>query len=76
MPCRAMIRAALLTFKDCKQAEATLHRGKLAPWQVRRVCEHMRAHLDQDVTLAELASTFGTAFRRMTGIYWRRKTRP
>jgi AraC family transcriptional regulator len=34
-------------------------RGGLAPWQLRRVTGHMQAHLDRDVTLAELSVLVG-----------------
>lgn len=49
-------------------------RRGLADWQVRRVTEFMRAHLEQDIGLAELAALvhlsryhFCTAFHRATG---------
>lgn len=49
-------------------------RGGLAGWQIKRVTEFMRAHLDRDVGLAELAALinlsryhFCTAFRVSTG---------
>lgn len=49
-------------------------RGGLAPWQVRRVAEHVEAHLAEDISLAELARLVGlspnhfcTAFRISLG---------
>jgi len=48
---------------------------RLAPWQVRRVCSHLEANLDHDVSLAELAALVGIsgehlcrAFRRAVGV--------
>jgi AraC family transcriptional regulator len=49
-------------------------RGGLAPWQVRRVAEHVEANLASDISLAELARLVGlspnhfcTAFRISLG---------
>jgi AraC family transcriptional regulator len=49
--------------------------GGLAPWQLRRVTDHMGNHLDRDVTLAELAALVGLsphhfcrAFATSTGL--------
>ncbi|CAN7621628.1 AraC family transcriptional regulator [Pararhizobium sp. LjRoot255] len=49
-------------------------RGGLADWQVKRVTAYMRAHLEEEIGLGELAATvnlsrfhFCTAFRRATG---------
>jgi AraC family transcriptional regulator len=46
----------------------------LAPWQLRRVAQHVLAHLDRPISLSELAELvrlsrfhFCTAFRRATG---------
>jgi AraC family transcriptional regulator len=50
------------------------NQGGLASWQLRRVCDYLNSHLDQDHSLAELArlvdlSTFHfcRAFKRSTG---------
>ena len=50
-------------------------RGGLATWQVRRVREHLEAHLDQDVSLAALAEIAGLSpfhfsrmFKQATGL--------
>jgi AraC family transcriptional regulator len=50
-------------------------RGGLAPWQLRRVTDHMQSHLDRDVTLAELSALVGLspyhfcrAFAASTGL--------
>lgn len=49
-------------------------RGRLADWQVKRVTTYMRDHLDQDISLEEIAAVVGlsrfhfcTAFRLATG---------
>lgn len=54
---------------------APLERGRLAPWQVRRATDYLMAHLDDDVSLAELAAAvrlspfhFARAFKRSTGL--------
>jgi AraC family transcriptional regulator len=50
-------------------------RGGLAPWQERRCCEYLRAHLAEDVSLAELAGIanlspfhFARMFKRTVGV--------
>jgi len=50
-------------------------RAGLAPWQLRRVCEFIEAHLDGDPSIADLArecrlseSHFARAFRQATGV--------
>lgn len=55
-------------------ALAPAPRRGLADWQIRRVTEYMRAHLDEDIGLNELAALvnlsrfhFCTAFRLATG---------
>lgn len=55
------------------QAETRL--GGLAPWQKRRATELMNAHLDGDVSVAQIASEcglsrghFGRAFKQSTGL--------
>jgi AraC family transcriptional regulator len=52
------------------EAEAARPCGGLAPWQVRRVKEHVEAHLDRSLPVAEMASLvrlsssyFNRAFR-------------
>jgi len=52
-----------------------LTRGCLAPWQVKRATDHVMAHLDEDFSLADLASSarlspfhFARAFKRSTGL--------
>lgn len=50
-------------------------KGCLAPWQVKRATDYLLAKLDEDITLADLASSIGLspfyfarAFKRSTGI--------
>jgi AraC-like DNA-binding protein len=50
-------------------------RGGLAPWQLRRVTDHMRAHLGEDLTIAALAGLvglspfhFARSFKVSTGV--------
>lgn len=49
--------------------------GQLAPWQLHKVCDHLEAHLAQDVGLSTLADLvglspkhFARAFKQSTGI--------
>jgi AraC family transcriptional regulator len=49
--------------------------GQLAPWQLHRVCDHLEAHLADDVGLSTLANLvglspkhFARAFKQSTGI--------
>jgi AraC family transcriptional regulator len=56
-------------------APGQLTLGTLAPWQLRRALDFIRAHLDRDPTIAQLASEcglssgyFSRAFRRSTGV--------
>lgn len=51
-----------------------VHKGGLAPFQLRRVVEYIDAHLAEELSLAELAGVtgltphhFGRAFKAMTG---------
>jgi AraC family transcriptional regulator len=55
------------------------HRGGLAPCQARRVCEYIEAHLDDRISIADLASLaglsashFSRAFRQTFGVPPRR----
>ncbi len=50
-------------------------RGGLAPWQLKRACEAMEAHLDEDIGLDMLAGIagcspthFSRAFKQSTGM--------
>ncbi|HVY15241.1 MAG TPA: AraC family transcriptional regulator [Rhodopila sp.] len=50
-------------------------KGGLPPWQVRRACDYLRAHLDEDVSLDALAGLvrlspahFCRAFKQSTGL--------
>jgi AraC-like DNA-binding protein len=52
-----------------------LKRGSLAPWQERRTCEYLLAHLEEEVSLDQLAASVGLsaahfcrAFKRSTGV--------
>jgi len=65
------IAAALLNLRD---GTSQTERGGLAPWQVRRVCEYLSEHLEDDTSLAELAKLvdlssfhFCRAFKLSTG---------
>jgi len=55
--------------------ERQLDRGRLAPWQLKRVNDFLSAHLDEDISLAEVAAAvrlspfhFARAFKRSTGV--------
>ena len=65
---------ALLRTAEARRGTARHSRGGLAPWQLRRVQEFLAEHLEQDITLRELAQLAGlsenhfcTAFRLSTG---------
>jgi len=52
-----------------------LVRGGLSPWQLRRVCEHIAAHLEDPLAIEDLANLarvsaghFNRAFRRSLGV--------
>jgi AraC family transcriptional regulator len=58
----------------CAKPSATITRGCLAPWQLRRVSEYLNAHLGDDVELHALSdlenlsrSYFSRAFKISTG---------
>lgn len=68
--CLQLVRSHA-SFQMLQPGEA---KGGLADWQVKRVTDYMRARLDQDIGLEELASVvqlsrfhFCTAFRKATG---------
>lgn len=55
--------------------EAGLHKGGLSPTAARRICEHLEAHLRENVPLATLAAMAGLsighfvrAFKQTTGM--------
>jgi AraC family transcriptional regulator len=59
----------------CARPPSTIPRGYLAPWQLRRVCEYLNAHLAEDVALRTLSdlvnlsrSYFSRAFKISTGL--------
>jgi AraC-like DNA-binding protein len=63
----------LHTYGNVPVASAA-NRGGLAPWQLRRACEFIEAHLDADPSIADIASEcrlsssyFAKAFKRTTG---------
>jgi AraC family transcriptional regulator len=65
---------ALITTAGSRRDSTRHSRGGLAPWQLRRVQEYLAEHLEQDLTLRELAQLAGlsenhfcTAFRSSTG---------
>jgi AraC family transcriptional regulator len=41
-------------------------RGGLAPWQLRRLDDHIRAHLSENLTLHEMARLLGMSVRHLT----------
>ena len=67
----AMIVGRLLALNDRQHLPK---KGGLAPWQVRRVTDYLRAHLEEEVTLEQLAGLVGLsphhlcrAFKQSTG---------
>lgn len=68
------LAAHLLRKYGVSNRRQSLHRGGLAPAQLRRVIEYINAHLNEELSLTELASIaglsphhFGQAFKAMTG---------
>jgi AraC family transcriptional regulator len=68
------IASILLRLRDSATLPA-LARGGLAAWQVKRVCDYLLAHLDEDVSLDVLArlldlspAHFCRAFKQSTGL--------
>ena len=66
--------SALIDASDRLEPRDHFPRGGLAPWQVRRVSAHIEKHLDQRISISELAvvaglstSYFSTAFRASFG---------
>jgi AraC family transcriptional regulator len=76
---------ALLAELGSLDRQVEVSKGGLAPWQVKRVTEHLEANLAGDVSLAELAALvrlssfhFCRAFRQSTGLppqAWQRRLR-
>jgi AraC family transcriptional regulator len=63
------------TLSALDPASNFLARGGLAPVVLRRICEHMAAHLHDNITLSELAvlagvtpNHFAIAFKQSTGV--------
>jgi len=50
-----------------------LHQGGLAPWQMRRLDDYIRAHLSEDLTLHELAMLLGISVRHLSRVVRREK---
>lgn len=67
------LASALLRLRGAQSAKPPT--GRLAPWQLRRLTEHIMARLDQELSLVELASLLELtpyhvcrAFKRSTGL--------
>lgn len=70
---RALAHHVAVTYGQARSR--TLPRGGLTPWQQRRATEFVAAHLDGNVTIADLANQCGlsagyfvSAFKRSTGV--------
>jgi AraC family transcriptional regulator len=55
----AALAARLLALQSPDKAPASVRPRALPAWRLRRVIEYVEAHLDQDLTLAELAAVAG-----------------
>jgi len=73
--CIARASALLRDEADYDRMPATLVRGGLTPWQMRRVKAHVEAHLDSTIRIGDLAvlaglstSHFSRSFARSFGV--------
>ncbi|QWW71332.1 AraC family transcriptional regulator [Rhizobium sp. WYJ-E13] len=54
-----LIALRLLRYKSMEPLSSSQSESNLAPWQLRRVCNHLEANLDRTVRLTELAELIG-----------------
>ncbi len=65
------LASRLLALESHRPAPATDSRNALPAWRLRQVLDYIEAHLDQDLTLAELAGTAGFSVSHFKSLFKR-----
>ena len=65
------LASRLLSLESRRPAPVAEHRNALPAWRLRQVLDYIEAHLDQDLTLAELAETAGFSVSHFKSLFKR-----
>lgn len=55
-------------YHGSRRLDRELHRGGLAPWQMRRLDDYIREHLSEDLSLHDLAMLLGISVRHLSRV--------
>jgi AraC-like DNA-binding protein len=60
-------------YDGLRRSNQAPHQGGLAPWQMRRLDDYIRAHLSEDLSLHDLAMLLGISVRHLSRLIRREK---